>query len=328
MYARIVKSRRKSYRKLYIIALVSVVYGVFEYFIMRSLGYSDIIYLDMLHSLIDGLMSFLTGLAIYLSLKRSSKRFPWGLYKVENLVTLVIALFTLYVVVEFLRDFFSSMSHGDSVETSPLYTPIVLALGSIVSYTAYRIERKIALSTRSESVLSDATHAKTDTILGISSAALVYIEILLKIPAIRYIVIITIALYILRDIYNLLRDSISALIDASPDERFVERIIRDIERYSGLRVRNILLKKTGSFVTGVIEVKMDPETTLREAEYIVKRVRRYLYRKYPELVNIIIKPSIGIGLEWRSYMPPRGFEPLTARSPRLEKNSSAGRSPH
>lgn len=325
MYVRIMRSRRRNYRKLYIIALISGVYGVFEYFIMRSLGYSDIIYLDMLHSFIDGLMSFLTGLSIYLSLKRSSKRFPWGLYKVENLVTLVIALFTLYVVVEFLRDLFKNIGHGEPIETSPLYTPIILGLGSIVSYTAYKIEKKIALSTKSESILSDATHAKTDAILGISSSALVYVEIMSNTPAIRYIAIIAIASYILRDIYNLLRDSISALIDASPEQRFIKKIIRDIEIYSGLAVRNIMLKKTGSFVTGVIEIKMDPEITLREAEYIVKRVRKYLYRKYPELVNIVIKPSVSF--EWRNTMPPRGLEPLTARSPRTEKNSSAGRSP-
>ncbi len=325
MYARIMRSRRRNYKKLYVIALASVLYGIFEFFIMRSLGYSDIVYLDMLHSFIDGLMSFLTGLSIYLSLKRSSIKFPWGLYKVENLVTLAIALFTLYIVIEFIANLFESISAQGYTETSPHYTPIILALGSVVSYTAYRVEKRIAVTTKSESVLSDATHAKTDALLGVASSLIVYVEISLNTPALRFIVIVAIITYIMKDIYNLLRDSISALIDASPNQRLIDKIINDIQRYTGSRPKNIMLKKTGSFVTGVIELRMDPEITLREAEAIIKRLRKYLYRKYPELVNIVIKPSIDT--EPRRYMPPRGLEPLTARYPRPERYSSAGRSP-
>ena len=324
MHARIMSIRRRSYKKLYLIAVISVVYGLFEVLVLKILGHSDIVYLDMIHSFIDGLMSYLTGLSIYLSLKRSSKRFPWGLYKIENLATLSIALFTLYILTSFGVDLVSNIEQ-DINNVSPTYTPIILATGSLVSLYAYRTEISIARKTKSKSVLSDAIHAKTDFVLGVVSAFIVVIEILSRLVILRYLVVVLIAFYILRDVYEILRDSIDALIDASPDQEFVEKISREINRYTGLSVKNLMLKKTGSFITGVIEIEIDPDTSLREAEKISRRLRLYLYRKYPELVNIVIKPTTRIGR--KKSVPPRGFEPLTARYPSPSKRSSAGRSP-
>ena len=70
--------------------LVAAMKGILAY-----LSGSSALLADMVHGLSDTLASLLVLAGIWLS-KRKSEDFPWGLYKVENLVALVSALFIFF----------------------------------------------------------------------------------------------------------------------------------------------------------------------------------------------------------------------------------------
>lgn len=333
MHPKIARSRAKYLNKLYMISLISAIYGVAELILWLSILPSEIIFIDMLHSFLDALMSFATGFAIYLSLRSFSKKFSNGLYKIENMISLMISLITMFLIAECVYDSVFNIQKGSLI---PIYVPIIFAAGSLVSFVAYKIELRIARKTRSMAVLADAQHARSDFIFGIFTALLSLAGSVLETIYIEKIIVMIMSVYIGRDAIFITKDSLLALLDASPDERFVSKIMRDIKRRFDIEIESIDLRKTGSFITGVITVKLDPEIKIRDAEIIIRRIRRYLYRRYPELINIVIKPvptafykkdlsKILTKEVSRRNMPPRGFEPLTARY--LSEKSSAGRSP-
>lgn len=117
---------------------------------------------DAFHSLSDVVASstVLGGLVIA---KRKTRSFPYGLYKVENLASVGVALAILYAGYEIAMD----AIHGDAVELQNVgatMASVLCAMGVAFAYSAYatRVGREI----NSPSLVADAKHIGVDIFAG------------------------------------------------------------------------------------------------------------------------------------------------------------------
>ena len=288
MHARVAMSSRHAMRAAITASIVSLVFALGELSAVSILGYSSIIVADMIHSFLDALMSLAAALSIYIALRgRRSPRFPWGLYKAESLASLAIAVITLYFIAETLY-----WGVVEPVRT-PIYAVPLLVLGFAASYSMYRYEARWAGRSMSSSLAADAMHARSDAYLTLAALAGVLAEQATGSMIPQVAVLILLAGYVVRDASHILRDSILSLLDATPPQEKVEELARLAERYSGLKVHKAMLRRAGSFITGVIVLEADPSTTIGEAQRIAVRVRRKIYRARPDVVNlmILVRPS-------------------------------------
>ncbi len=294
MHRQILRNSRGAFRAAMIAGIVSSVFAAGEFLAMTMLGYSSIVMADMIHSVLDALMSFATALSIYIVTRRlRSSRFPWGLYNAESLASMFIAMVTLFFALETLYTGLTSPSR------TPLYVAPLLLLGFAASYSMYRLEALWAERSMSSSLRSDALHAKSDSLLTLAALAGVVLEILSESPVPQAVALILITGYIARDSINILKESILSILGATPPRERVEDLVRRAESYSGLKLYRVMLKRTGSFITGVIMLEADPTMNLGEAHRIAKKVRRAIYRENPDVVNlvIVIKPRVGMVVE-------------------------------
>jgi len=288
LHARVAMSSRRAMRAAITASIVSLVFALGELSAVSILGYSSIIVADMIHSFLDALMSLAAALSIYIALRgRRSPRFPWGLYKAESLASLAIAVITLYFIAETLY-----WGVVEPVRT-PIYAVPLLVLGFAASYSMYRYEARWAERSMSSSLAADAMHARSDAYLTLAALAGVLVEQATGSMIPQVAVLILLAGYVVRDASHILRDSILSLLDATPPREKVEELARLAERYSGLKVHRAMLRRAGSFITGVIVLEADPSTTIGEAQRIAVRVRRKIYRARPDVVNlmILVRPS-------------------------------------
>ena len=177
---------------------------------------------DAVHSLTDVVSSVIILIGIKIS-KRPSRRFPYGLYKVENLVALGTSLLILFAGYEIFRMILSGGSR-------PLPSQIPLAIVGVgltilIAWLFSRYELKKGLETGSPSLVADAKHLWTDVLSSlIILAALLGSAVGFALD--KYAAIIVV-IFIVRSAVTIFLDSVRVLLDASLDFTSLDKI-RDL----------------------------------------------------------------------------------------------------
>lgn len=115
---------------------------------------------DALHSLTDVLSSVIILIGIKIS-KRSSRAFPYGLYKVENLVALGSSFLIIFAGYEILKEVLSGQL---SLPTNIPLTITGIVATIVIAWLFSRYELKIGLQTSSPSLVADSRHILTDVL--------------------------------------------------------------------------------------------------------------------------------------------------------------------
>lgn len=174
---------------------------------------------DAIHSLSDVVSSLIIVAGITIS-QRSSQQFPYGLYKVENLVSLGTSLFIFFAGYEIVSEVLA--------DSTPLLTAhIPLAIGGVVlsiliTFAFSRYEWKKGQETGSPSLIADAKHIWTDML----SSLVILVALLGHLFGVsldRYAALVVV-LFIARAATIILLDSVRVLLDASLDHASLERI--------------------------------------------------------------------------------------------------------
>lgn len=174
---------------------------------------------DAIHSLSDVVSSAIILIGIKIS-ERPARGFPYGLYKVENLVAMVTSILILFAGYEIVKAVFVDSSR-------PLPTQIPLAVAGIsstilITYLFSRYELKKGRETGSPSLIADARHIWTDML-----SSLVILMALVG-SAIGYAIdkyaAVIVVVFIARSAIIILLDSVRVLLDASLDYSSLTRI--------------------------------------------------------------------------------------------------------
>ncbi|MCK4622092.1 MAG: cation diffusion facilitator family transporter [Desulfuromonadales bacterium] len=174
---------------------------------------------DAIHSLSDVASSaiILTGIKIS---QRSSRRFPYGLYKVENMASLGTSFLIFYAGYEILMKVFLGPPR-----TLPSQIPVAAAgvsLTILITWLFSRYELKKGHETGSPSLVADARHVWTDMLSSlVILASLLGSAIGLAVD--RYAAVIVVA-FIARSAFAIFLDSVRVLLDASLDYDSLNRI--------------------------------------------------------------------------------------------------------
>jgi len=173
---------------------------------------------DAIHSSVDvfGSIALIVGLVIS---GRKSSRFPYGLYKVENVVTVVISVLLFVTAYEIISD----AIRGETAVAS--YSGWVLAvIGAliVVPYLFSRYEIKVGKRYNSPSLIADGKQFRADVL----SATIVFFALLAQyfgLPLDRIAAVI-VALFIAYAGWGLLSSSMRVLLDASIDRGTLDKI--------------------------------------------------------------------------------------------------------
>lgn len=143
-------------------SLFSVGINIILFFLKYFLGVfsgSLALIADSIHSISDVIGSVAVFIGLKIS-KRKSKAFPYGLYKVENLIALVSSFLIFFAGYEII----TWAVKGKGVPLLKNLSPTLAGIFSIlvIVYGFMRYERKMAKTTGSPSLAADAEEYKTD----------------------------------------------------------------------------------------------------------------------------------------------------------------------
>ncbi|MHB1416706.1 MAG: cation diffusion facilitator family transporter [Chloroflexota bacterium] len=173
---------------------------------------------DAIHSLVDVLGSLVVLVGVWLAGRRS-RSFPYGLYKVENVVSVILALLIFLAGYEVARE--ALLAPTREIANVPL-TLAGVGLTVAIAYFFSRYERRLGSETGSPSIIADSQHFRADVL----SSAVVFAAVLgafVGLPLDRAGAVV-IVLFIARSGWELLVGGMRVLLDASVDAQTLARV--------------------------------------------------------------------------------------------------------
>ena len=191
---------------------------ILKYFFAQFSG-SLAIMADAIHSLTDVIASLAILVGIKIS-KRQSKQFPYGLYKVENLVSLAMSILIIWVGFEIIK-----IAFGRECQIKTTQLPLTLFgifLIIIFTFLFSKYEYNIGKRLNSPSLISDAQHIKADMLSTVAVFAGLIGEYL-NIHLDRTVAFL-VALFVIKAGVKIFIESIKILLEASLDASTLEKV--------------------------------------------------------------------------------------------------------
>jgi len=245
---------------------------------------SSVMYADAVHSTADVLGALLIYLAIRFS-KTKSKKFPYGLHKLENIAALVGGVVVLFAGYEIVRSVF--LEEKASAVDKSIETIIFMIVITAVTLVFYYFEQKAAKRLNSPGVEADAANwlgdMATNFVVIIGT-----LGVLFKIPHIEQIAVVFIVILVFKSAFEIIKNSLLALLDASANIKLSDKIRSIISSYQKeSKIQFLKITPAGSvyYVTASIELN---EKSLKEAHQLADMISKDIKDKVENIEEVII----------------------------------------
>jgi cation diffusion facilitator family transporter len=238
---------------------VSALLAVVKYFIGILSG-SIALIADAIHSFTDAISSIGVFIGLKISSRKPTKEFPYGFYKTENIASLFLALAIFYAGYEII---ITSVEKFGVVSLTNLPYAIATALIALVVTVLLSIYKlKVGRELNSPSLIADGQHTRSDALSSLA-VLLGLVGYHFGFSSLDAIAGIAVSVLIFRAGYEIFKDSVKVLLDASIDYEGLNRIREIVTELCCVRkLRSLKARSSGKFI--FIEIEL--ETNLKELE--------------------------------------------------------------
>lgn len=260
-------------------ALLSICSNSFLVVIKFIIGFftaSISIISEAVHSLTDLVAAAIAYIAVKIADKPADESHPYGHEKVENISGVIEAILILFAAGCIIYEAVKKILHNEPV-TDLLLGVIVMFISGTLNFFVSRHLYKVAKAQDSVAIEADALHLKVDvyTSFGVGLGLLI-IYILKEITglAVFYyldpVVAIIVAVFILKEAYEMLMKAFRPLIDEkiSNDElSAIQEIVSNYNRYN-MGIHEIRTRKAGKIKHIDFHLTLPENLTLKQAHDI------------------------------------------------------------
>jgi cation diffusion facilitator family transporter len=242
---------------------------------------------------IDSGTDAVASLILYGGLKLSTRKtpsFPLGLYKIENLISVVIAFFIFFAGYEIALQVIRPASASPNIS---IHTVLLLSAGVVATYLFGRYAIRIGRRTQSPFLMAEARHRQVDVLSSIVVVASVltgyfhwnYTFFGISTDQIAAAVVL---IFIAWAGWELLVDGMRVLLDASIDFETLDQVKRILEGHPMVvKVTSLIGRNAGRFrflQTSIILRTGD----LQKAHQISQILEEEIHRKVPHVERVMI----------------------------------------
>jgi len=237
---------------------------------------------EAVHNLVD----LLTAVAVLIGLKlstRRSKDFPYGLYKLENVIAVALAVMIFFTAYEIARDAFLEPTRQATVDPWMLGG---MAVSAVIPLAFSYFELRAAQAANSPSLIAEAKEYRTHVFTsGIVFAALLAQRFNFPLDRIAALVIVVI---IGKTGWELLSDGMRVLLDASLDANTILQIRSIIAAEPTVaELKWSTGRNAGRFRFVEAEVALRVRE-LERAEAITRRIEEQIREAVPYVDRVLI----------------------------------------
>ncbi|PIE31272.1 hypothetical protein CSA56_18805 [candidate division KSB3 bacterium] len=198
--------------------VINTALAIFK-FVLGSLLGSVVIIADGIHSTSDIVASVAVLVGLKIS-QRQSKHFPYGLYKVENIIAIASALAIFFAGYEIVKEVIFQPAQTEMTHLVAAMLGVCVTIGVTYLFSCYEI--RVGKAVGSPSLIADGKHVQTDmlsTFVVLASLIGKYFGLSLDKPA-----AIIVTIFIARAGWEILFEGVKVLLDASLDKDTLKQI--------------------------------------------------------------------------------------------------------
>lgn len=226
------------------------------------------------------------------SQRSPDRRFPYGYYRVENLIGLIVSVFIVFIGAVLLRESIIQILAPTQLRfASMAFAAAIVSI--IASFWIFHYLSKVGTRIGSEIILINARERKSD----ILKSSTVFVSLVFSYIGFLHaggIVGIILSILILRIGVISTKDTTLLLLDAWTDPELLGSIETIVSEVDGVKeMRDIKLRKSGSFIFGEATVGVSGFLDVKRAHEITDRIEKKLKEEvsHLDMFTVHIEPA-------------------------------------
>ena len=237
---------------------------------------------ELVHNLVDlaGSAAVLAGVKIS---ERKSRSFPYGLYKVENVVAVVVAILIFFTGYEIARD--AILAHAALATVNGLILGGV-ALSAILPLAFSLYEMRIGKRLNSPSLIAAAQEYRTHVL----TSGMVFLALVGQLAGVRLdrYAALLIVVFIAKTGWELLSGGMRVLLDASLDADTLNQVRAIVEADPAVsEVRSLVGRNAGRYRFLEAEVSLRVGD-LKKAHAVSERLEKAIREQVPHVERVLL----------------------------------------
>ena len=246
---------------------------------------------DGYHSLFDGASNVIGLAGSFIAARPPDSEHPYGHIKYETLASIFIALLLIFVGVEIFHNAVNRFLAPSNPEVTAI--SFLIMLGTMcINYLVTWYEYKQGESLRSQVLIADSMHTKSDIYVSLSVlVSLVAIE--LGFPFIDPVIAVVISFLIFKAGYKIIKEGSRALLDMSRiQEKEICELVMGVEGVMGCH--KIRTRGGMGDIKVDMHVLLQSDMSLEDAHLISHKVSKKLKGEYKDISDVVVhlEPSL------------------------------------
>jgi cation diffusion facilitator family transporter len=248
------------------------------------------IFSEAIHSGMDLLAAIIAFFSVKLSDNPPDDKHPYGHGKYENISGVIEALLIFIAAGWIFYEAINKIILPQPIENIGIGV-VVMAISSIVNFLVSRKLYKVAKETDSIALEADALHLKTDVYTSVGVAVGLFLLWLTGWHFLDPAVAIIVALMILKESFNLIRNAYSPLVDASLSSEENLIIMEEISKRN-LSFHNLRTRKSGKYRFADLHLEMHENMELKDIHRICDEIENEIKSRINYIeINIHVEPD-------------------------------------
>ena len=264
-----------------VLSALKVIAGVF--------AHSSAMISDAVHSLSDVFSTFVVMIGIHISSKDSDKDHQYGHERYESVASIILATMLGLTGAGIGYAGIKAILYGaDELKAPGMLALLAAVISIIVKELMFWYTKAGAEKISSGALMADAWHHRSDalssvgSLIGIGAARLGY-------PIFDPIASIVICLFIFKAAFDIYKDAVNKMVDASVDEETLEQIREVIAKQEGvLGIDEIRTRLFGSRYYVDVEISADGNQTLWQAHAIAEKVHDIIEEQFRDAKHVMV----------------------------------------
>ena len=240
---------------------------------------------DGYHSLFDGVSNIVGLVGIFIASRPPDRDHPYGHQKYETFASIFIAVLLLFVGFEIFQNALDRFLVRSTPEVTAL--SFIIMLGTMgVNYLVTRYEQGKGVALRSQVLIADSMHTKSDIYVSFS-VIVSLVAIRSGFPLLDPVIALLISFLIFRAGFRIMKESSKVLLDMSRLEE--EEICNLVMGVEGVMGCHKIRTRGGMGDTRIdMHVLVQPDMPLEDAHIIAHRVSKMLKAEYKDVSDVVV----------------------------------------
>ncbi len=247
---------------------------------------------DAFDNLTDIVMVFAALIGIIYSRKKPNEKFPYGYYKIENIISLIISFFIFYTAynifslsIKDISDFISGSTKIINISNSIF---IFLVISFLISLLLTLYLKIIGKKTKSPIIESEASEKLYDNYISLS-VLVGFIGISFNLYLLDSIIGLFIALFIIKGGYDIFLNSTKTLLDAVIDFDKRTELNNLIESFPKIKkIESLEIRSYGRYVFLEVIIDLNKDLSLAKIQILKNLVITKIKEDFPQIFKVII----------------------------------------